>query len=118
MKMLFRTLGVILSVVPPALSTLEFFPLWLGDGKSALSALSLLLLALAALPLFRIVKRHLRTPSPWMLWLLLWAALSVLLPIAAAIRTIALISFPTGFLGALCFRLARGREKSATEKEG
>ncbi len=113
MKILLRFLGTALCVVPPAAATLEFFPLWLSDGKSALSALSLTLLLLSALPLFRIVKRHLRSPSLWMLWLLLWVALTVLLPIAAAIKTIALVSFPTGFLGAVCFRLA-GKRK--TEK--
>lgn len=117
MKALLRVVGVLLSVVPPAVSTLEFFPLWLTDGRSALSALSLMLLLLSAIPLFRIVKRHLRSPSPWMLWLLLWAALSVLLPIARAVKTIALISFPTGFLGAVCFRLARGKERHEQTKE-
>ena len=111
MKILLRILGVALCVLPPAISTLEFFPLWLSDGKSALSALSLMLLLLSALPLFRIVKRHLRSPSLWMLWLVLWILLEAFLPILSAIKTIALISFPTGILGAVCFRLASRREK-------
>ena len=113
MKILLRILGIALCVLPPAISTLEFFPLWLSDGKSALSALSLMLLLLSALPLFRIVKRHLRSPSLWMLWLILWGVLEVFLPILSAVKTIALVSFPTGLLGALFFRLAKRSEAKA-----
>ena len=116
MKTLLRILGLVLCVLPPALSTLEFFPLWLSDGRSALSALSLILLLLSAIPLFRMVKRHLRSPSIWMLWLLLWVALEVFLPIASAIKTVALISFPTGFLGAVCFRLAKRGEREKRDE--
>lgn len=110
MTITLRLLGILLSVVPPAIGTLEYFPLWLGNGNTAISAIALLLLLLSAIPLFRILKRHLRTPAPWMLWLCLWLALRAFLPIATAIETIALVSFPTSFLGAVCFRLASRRE--------
>ena len=113
MRMLFRILGITLCVLPPAIATLEHFPLWLSNGRQALSALSLLLLLLSAYPLFRILKRCLRSPSLWVLWLVLWVLLEVFLPILSAIKTIALISFPTGLLGALCFRLARKSEEKA-----
>ena len=117
MRMLFRILGVTLSVLPPAIATLEYFPLWLADGKKAISALSLLLLLLAAYPLFRILKHRLRSPSLWMLWLVLWGLLEAFLPILSAIKTIALISFPTGLLGALFFRLSkRSEEKTPTQE--
>ncbi|MBE6655975.1 MAG: hypothetical protein E7609_03760 [Ruminococcaceae bacterium] len=115
MTVALRLLGLLLSVVPPTVATLEFFPLWLGNGKTALSAVSLVLLLLSAIPLFRILKKHLHTPAPWMLWLLLWVLLRALLPIAAAIERIALISFPTSLIGAFCFSLARRREKRHTE---
>ena len=118
MRILLRVLGVALCVVPPALSTLEFFPLWLSDGKSTLSALSVILLLLSALPLIRMIKHRLRSPSLWMFWLFLWVALTVLIPIAATIKTIALISFPTGFLGAVCFRLAKRRRGAERDGEG
>ena len=111
--MLFRILGVTLCVLPPAIATLEHFPLWLSDGRQALSALSLILLLLSAYPLFRILKHRLRSPSLWMLWLILWGVLEVFLPIFSAVKTIALISFPTGLLGALFFRLAKRSEAKA-----
>ena len=114
MTILLRILGLILSVLPPAIATLEFFPLWLTEGKTAFSAVSLVLLLLSAIPLFRLLKKHLRSPAPWMLWLILWLALRAFLPIAAAIETIALVAFPTSLAGAICFRLAKRQE----EKKG
>ena len=115
MTLTLRILGLVLSVLPPAIATLEFFPLWLTEGKTTLSALSLILLLLSAIPIFRILKKHLRSPAPWILWLILWFSLRAFLPIATAIETIALVSFPTSMLGAVCFRLAKRREG---KKEG
>ena len=110
-----RVLGLILSVAPPAIATLEFFPLWLSEGETTLSALSLLLLLLSAIPIFRLLKKHLHSPAPWMLWMVLWLFLRAFLPIATAIETIALIAFPTSLLGAVCFRLAKKRDERQGE---
>lgn len=107
MRRLLRLCGILLSTVPPAVAILEHFPLWLTRGKTAISAISLILLLLAAIPLLRILKARFKTPAPWLLWLILWLFLQVFLPIATALRTIALVSFPTCFLGAVCFRLAK-----------
>ena len=115
MTLTLRLIGLILSVVPPAVATLEYFPLWLAGGRTAISAIALLLLLLSAIPIFRILKRHLRTPAPWMLWLSLWIFLRAFLPIATAIETIAFISFPTSLLGAVCFRLAKNRSEMREE---
>ena len=106
MRLLFRILGILFCVLPPAISTLSFFPIWMADSKTAVSALTVILLALSALPLFRILKAHLRSPSAWMIWLVLWGFLFAFRPIAPAIETIALISFPTSLLGAVCFRVS------------
>lgn len=107
MRRALRLCGLALCVLPPALATLEHFPIWFSEGRTALSAVAVLLLLLAALPLIRLVRKHLRSPSAWMLWLALWAGLAVLRPILTAVETIALVSFPTSLLGALCLRLAR-----------
>ena len=107
MKHLFRILGLALCILPPAIATLEHFPLWLGKGESALSLLAVSLLALAAIPLFRILRAHLRTPSAWVFWFVLWLILTVSAPLLSAIRTIAFISFPPGIAGALCFHVAK-----------
>ncbi|MBQ9735764.1 MAG: hypothetical protein IJV96_03155 [Clostridia bacterium] len=112
MKHLFRALGLLLCILPPAVATVEHFPLWLGRGESALSLLALLLLTLAAIPLFRILRERLKTPSAWLVWFLLWLFLTVSAPILSSVRVIALISFPTSLAGALCFRLAARAERN------
>lgn len=112
MRFFLRLSGVLLCVLPPVISILEYFPLWLGNGRTALSAISVLLLLLAAIPLVRVVKNRLRSPSAWMLWLGLWLFMILFRPIAASVETIALISFPTSLAGALCFRIA-DRKKQA-----
>lgn len=117
MKRLLRIFGLLLSTVPPALAILEYFPLWLSKEKTAVSALTLLLLLLAAIPLFRVLKRHFKTPAPWVVWLLLWLFLKLFLPIAEALKTVAFISFPTCLLGALCFHYAGKAEKAENKKE-
>ena len=105
-----RLLGMGLCVLPPAVATLEFFPLWITREDCRLSAIAVVLLLLSALPLLRMLRARLRSPSAWLVWLILWVALSLFEPIVASLRTIALISFPTGLLGALCFRLAKRKE--------
>ena len=112
MRICLRFLGVLLCVLPPAVAPLEFFPLWLGNGRSALSAISVLLLLFAAIPLVRLIKHRLRSPSAWMLWLGLWLFLILFRPIAASVETIALISFPTSFAGAVCFRMAERKPRN------
>ena len=107
MKHLFRALGLALCVLPPTIATLEHFPLWLGKGECALSLLAICLLALAAIPLFRVLRNHFRSPSAWLLWFALWLILTVSAPLLDALRTIAFISFPTSLAGALCFRIAK-----------
>ena len=113
MNRFLRILGMALCILPPTVATLEFFPLWLTREDCRLSALSVMLLLIAAIPLFRVVRARLRSPSAWMVWLTIWVLLALLEPIVASIKTIALISFPTGILGAICLRLSEKKEKSS-----
>ena len=107
MRLLLRILGILLCTLPPTLSILAFFPFWLAYRETAVSAVALLFLALSCVPLFLIFKSYLRTPAPWMIWLGIWGILFAFRPILPAMQTVALISFPTALLGALCFRIAK-----------
>lgn len=106
----FRILGLLLCVLPPVIATLEYFPLWLGDKRSTVSAFTVILLFLAGIPILRLIRHRLRSPSAWMLWLVLWLFLTLFRPIAAAMETIALVSFPTSLAGAVCFRIAEHKK--------
>lgn len=105
-RLLLRLTGLALCVAPPALTALEYFPLWLGDGRRAMSAFALFLLLLCALPLWRQIKRLLSSPSLWTIWLLLWGFLSLFAPLIEGLTAIAFMGFLGGVPGAICLRLA------------
>lgn len=107
-KLILRILGLVLCVLPPALTALEYFPLWLRDGEKTLSAFALLLLLLAAIPLWRHVKRLLSSPSIWSVWLLLWLFFSLFATLIEGLRAVAFMGFAGGLPGAVCLRLAKG----------
>ncbi len=110
-KICLRVLGLFLSTVPAAVAVLEHFPIWIGAGiRPALSAMSVIMLALAAVPLKRVIARYLESPSAWMLWLVIWAITSLLAGIIESIASIALVAFVGNALGAVCFRIAKGRD--------
>ena len=107
-RFFFWWLGLGLSVLPPVFATLECFPIWAAEGgETVVSGLTAILLCLSALPLFRILREKLRSPSPFLLWLFLWALFSCLRRVIDGICTVALVAFPTAFLGAVFFRLSR-----------
>ena len=107
MRRLFTLLGLALCILPPALSTLAFFPLWLDGGERSLSAAALILLLLCAVPLFRFLRAHVKTPSAWMLWLALFLFLSFFRSIADGLWMISLIALIGSAAGALCFLIAK-----------
>ncbi len=106
MKTVFRALGLVFCILPPALAVLDYFPLWLADGKKTASALGLLLLLLCALPLWRQIKRLLASPSVWVMWLMLWALLSLFSAIMEGLVAVSFMGFIGGVPGAIFFKLA------------
>ena len=98
-------------ILPALFSSLEYFPIWLSDGKSALSFLGISVLTLVALPFIKTIKRALKSPSAWMLWFLLWLFLSLFRNIIDGLIAVSLVAFPFSMLGALCFALARRYEE-------
>ncbi len=107
MKRALTLLGYAFSILPAALSTLEFFPLWASDREKSISLFALVLLALAFLPLYRLLRHRLRTPSAWMLWLVFFLFLSLFHAVIDELRCIALIALVGSLVGALLFWAAR-----------
>lgn len=105
-RLLLRLTGLAFCVAPPALTALEHFPVWLGDGRKAVSALALFLLLLCVLPLWKQIKRLLASPSLWTVWLILWLFLSLFAPLVEGLTAVAFMGFLGGVPGAICLRLA------------
>ena len=109
-SLLCKILGYALCIVPAFVCTLFQFPLWVQDKNSCLSLLSLFLLCLCILPLWRMIKEGLKSPSAWKLWLILLILFTVVEHIIVGLRVIALVACPTSALGAVFFRLAKQNE--------
>lgn len=104
----FCLLGYLFSVFPALTATLVCFPpLYArGQGASAVSLGSVLLLLLALLPLWRRLRSLLKTPSAPMLWGMVLAIFYLAWRVAREVVFISCFGFLGSLAGALCFRLA------------
>ncbi len=81
---------------------------------TVISGFSLLLLVLAAAPLFNVIKRMLRTPSAPVLWFIIFIAFLMLSRIADEMTVISFVGLVSNLLGAVFFRLAGGWKNERT----
>lgn len=107
--------GFLLCILPPAACTLMYFPLWREAGyESCIAGGAALLLALCAIPLYKLIRRGLSSYSSYMIWLILFLLFLALSKIADQMTVISLAGFLGNLLGAVCFYMARrinGRNK-------
>ena len=101
-------LGLALSVIPTLIAVLEWFPIWAAEGgQTVISGLTAVLLALAAMPLLNLVRDRLKSPSLWCFWLFVLLFLLAVRRVLEGLLAVALVSFPAGLIGAVCFRISR-----------
>lgn len=100
--------GALISCTVPVLcATLSYFPEWIeyGDGR-AISGAFLLVLILAAHPLFKAFKMIFHSPASYVMWLVAFLLFFSLSKIAHEMTVISLVGFLSNLVGALLFRLA------------
>ena len=111
-KLLLKIAGLTVSVLPTFLSVISYFPIWKERGGEAmLSGISLCLILITAIPVFRTVKSVFRTPSAPIVWLMIFILFFALSKIAEDITVIAFVGFVSNLIGSLLFTLARKKEK-------
>ncbi len=107
-RLMFNFLGLSISVIPVSVSILSYFPLWLRRGDaSILSGISLILLGLALIPMYKRVKEVLRSASAPLMWFIIFVIFFLLAKIADEITVISFVGFVTNVVGAICFRAAK-----------
>ena len=117
-RILLYTAGTLFSTVPPLLATLAYIPIWSGRGGFAmLSGLAALMILLCFIPLFRLIRSHLKTPSAPLIWLIVFLTFFILAEIADEMKVIAFIGLIGNLLGAFFFRLAK-RDQREKDDEG
>ena len=110
-RILLRALGLALCVVPVATSVLLYFPLWCSKGGGAvLSGFCVLLLILSFTPLIKHARDIFKSPSGYMLWLVLFVIFLLLSKIADEMTVISFVGFIGNSMGALAFKLSEKYE--------
>ena len=100
--------GFSLCILPPAVCTLMYFPVWKEAGyESCIAGGTALLLALCVIPLYKLIKRFFASYSSYMIWLILFLLFLALSKIADQMTVISLVGFIGNLLGAVCFYIAR-----------
>ena len=102
-----RGLGIVLCVLPVSLSILCYFPVWVAEGgEGIMPGLAALLLVLAAIPLWRLIRRALSSMASYTLWLVAFILFLCLSRIADEMTVISFVGFVGNAIGAVVFRLS------------
>ena len=111
-------IGFLLCIVPPAICTLSYFPLWKEVGyQNCIAGGVAILLVLSVIPLYKLLRRSLMSFSSYLMWLVLFLIFFGLSKIADQMTVISLVGFIGNLLGAICFFVAK-RLKGVRADEG
>lgn len=100
--------GFCLCILPPAVCTLYYFPLWREMGyQSCIAGGTALLLALCIIPIYKLIKRGFEGFSSYMMWLLLFLLFFGMSRIAEQMTVISFVGFIGNLLGSVCFYIAK-----------
>lgn len=106
-------LGFLLCIVPPAVCTLNYFPLWREVGyESCIAGGTALILALCIIPIYKLIRKGLDSFSSYMVWLLLFLLFFGMSRIAEQMTVISFVGFIGNLLGAVCFHFTRRYRRS------
>ena len=115
-------LGLLSCIVPPLLATLEHFPIWIKESGTQVivPATAVMLLIVSAYPLFKYLRKKIKTPAVWMVWVLLWFVLHSLRPVIDGMISVAGIGAVSNVIGALLMFTARkffSKKQEENDKE-
>ena len=106
-RIILKSAALILSVLPPLIAVLSYFPLWREAGAGAvLSGFTALLLVMAFFPLFKLLRRMLESPSAWVMWLISFLLFFALSRISEQMIVISFIGTLSNAMGAVLYRIA------------
>ena len=101
-------IGILLCIVPPAVCTLMYFPLWNAVGyEHCIAGGTALLLALSALPIYKLIKNRLNGVSSYVMWLVLFLLFFAMSRIAHQMTIISFVGFVGNLLGAICIKIEK-----------
>ena len=108
LRLALNALGLVFCILPPALAILFYFPVWVAKGgEYILSGIAVLLMIVAFVPLFKLVRRVLASPSGYAIWLAIFLLFFLVSRIADEMIVISFVGLLGNIVGAVLFRIAR-----------
>ena len=118
-KLLFNALGLAISIIPVTVSIFSYFPIWIArEDASILSGISLILMALAFVPMYKYFRSILRSPSAPVMWLISFILFLLLSRIAHEMTVISFVGLISNLIGSVFFRIAQKGGKAEMTDEG
>lgn len=107
-RLVYNASGLAISIIPVSIAIFSYFPIWAKrDDNSLLSGISLLLIAVALVPLYKHIRQTLRSPSAPLMWFFSFAIFLLLSRIAHEMTVISFVGFVTNLIGSLFFKAAK-----------
>ena len=111
--------GGALCIAPPAIATLAYFPLWVSKSSATtVSGLSMILVLISIVPIFKMLKEHLKTPAAPVLWAVVLGIAVLFRSIIDQVLVISFVGTISSVAGFLVFKVRDGmKEKQKKEEE-
>ena len=108
--------GFLLCIVPPAVATVLYFPIWNEAGSGhTLAGGGVLLCIIFAMPMLKLLRRVQSSCASYLPWLLLFLLFKCVALIAEEMVVISFMGLIGNLLGGLCFYIRHLRLKNVKD---
>ena len=95
-------------MVPPAICTLSYFPLWtVAGGGRVIAGGAALLLVMCAIPIVKFLRKNFESFASYLMWLCAFLIFLLLSRIAEEMTVITFVGFVSNLIGAVFFAFAK-----------
>ena len=107
-NIILHIIGLLFCVVPPAICTLSYFPLWtaVGGGR-VIAGGAALLLVMCAIPIVKFLRKNFESFASYLMWLCAFLIFLLLSRIAEEMTVITFVGFVSNLIGAVFFAFAK-----------
>lgn len=107
-----KVIAIVLDVGAPLAATLTQFPVWVEKSAEAtFSGIFLILAFVSCLPFIKYIKAYFRSPSVWVVWLVLFVFLFALNNIINEMVVVCFVGLISNSIGAVIYKI--GKKMSA-----
>ena len=98
-------IGTIFCVVPAAVCTLQYFPIWAAKGgEVVIPGITAVLLILCCIPFHRQIREYFKSPAAWTIWLIIFVGCFLFQRVIDSCVSIAFVGFIGNVIGAIIFK--------------